>query len=72
MTFQKLNNSNGQSALAGLCTNLGSLQSKNNSDCRQSVFSNQSSLLIGPIGFLISSKLFSLVDCLKAYGRFDF
>ena len=24
------------------------------------------------IGFLISSKLIYLVDCLKAYGRFDF
>ena len=28
--------------------------------------SNQSSLVVGPIGFLISSKLFYLVDCLKA------
>ena len=34
--------------------------------------SNQSSLVIGPTGFLISSKLIYLVDCLKAYGRFDF
>ena len=32
MTFQKLNNPN------GFRTNLGPLQSKNNSDCHQSVF----------------------------------
>ena len=34
--------------------------------------SNQSSLLIGPIEFLIGSKLVCLVDYLTAYGRFDF
>ena len=31
----------------------------------------QSSLVIGPIDFLNSLKLICLVDCLKAYGRFD-
>ena len=39
---------------------------------KQQNISNQSSLVIGPIDFLISSKLVSLVDCLKGYGRFDF
>ena len=34
--------------------------------------SNQSSLVIGPIGVLNSSKLIYLVGFLKAYGLFDF
>ena len=39
---------------------------------QQQDISNQRSLVIGPIGFLISSKKFYLVCCSKAYGRFDF
>ena len=39
---------------------------------KQPNISNQRSLVIGPIGFLFSWKLIYLVDCLKAYGRFDF
>ena len=84
MTFEKLNIPDVQN----LEEQFRPLQSKYNSDCHQSVFyikksiffilikkqniSNQSSLVIGHIGFLISSKLINLVDCLKAYGRFDF
>ena len=60
--------------------NLGLLQSKKNSDCNQSVFffekrpfynkkeqniSNESSGVIGPIGFRNSPKLMHLVFLLK-------
>ena len=81
MTFEKLKVPTGQSSLARLVW-FQSLTVKNNSVYHQSVFyiknsiffilikkqniSNQSSLVIGPISFLISSKLIFLDDCWKA------
>ena len=72
----------------GFWHNLEFLQSKNKSDCNQSVFlkkklilfmlikeqnsSNQSSLLIVPIGFLSGYKLMYPFIYSKSYGCFDF
>ena len=71
---------------AGFWSNLGLLQSKNKSDCSQSVFkknsiffmlskeqnnSNQSCVLIGPIGFLSISKLMYLFSLLERLWSFS-